>query len=174
MGHPTILEATLRRSPRLLRSIDEYECRTVAVTGGPLGQPAAASPRPRPGLAYHGNMERERRLRATYDAFNARDIEAVLRQMADDVDWPNAWEGGRVYGHDGVRDYWTRQWAVIDPTVEPVVFTTRADGSIAVEVDQVVRRIDGTLVGQSRVIHVYTFRDDLVTRMDVEALTRKD
>ena len=119
-------------------------------------------------------MERERRLRATYDAFNARDIEAVLRQMADDVDWPNAWEGGRVYGHDGVRDYWTRQWAVIDPTVEPVVFTTRADGSIAVEVDQVVRRIDGTLVGQSRVIHVYTFRDDLVTRMDVEALTRKD
>jgi hypothetical protein len=94
--------------------------------------------------------------------------------MAANVDWPNAWEGGRVYGHDGVRDYWTRQWAVIDPTVEPVAFITRSDGSIAVEVDQVVRRVDGTLVGQGRVIHVYAFRDDLVTRMDVEALTRTD
>ena len=109
-----------------------------------------------------------------YEAFNARDIDAVLRQMTADVDWPNAWEGGRVYGHDGVREYWTRQWAVMDPTVEPVAFTARSDGSIAVEVDQVVRRLDGTLVGQGGVIHVYAFRDDLVTRMDVEELTRTD
>ena len=68
-----------------------------------------------------------------YEAFNARDIDAVLRQMAADVDWPNAWEGGRVHGHEGVRDYWTRQWSAIDPAVEPVGFTTRSDGSIAVD-----------------------------------------
>jgi ketosteroid isomerase-like protein len=80
-------------------------------------------------------MEKEQRLRATYAAFNARDIDAVLRQMTEDVDWPNAWEGGRVLGHAGVRDYWTRQWSAIDPSVEPVAFTTRPDGSIAVEVD---------------------------------------
>ena len=68
-------------------------------------------------------MKRETGLRAMYEAFNVRDIEAVLRQMTEDVDWPNAWEGGRVHGHDGVRDYWTRQWSAIDPTVKPAVLS---------------------------------------------------
>jgi ketosteroid isomerase-like protein len=39
-------------------------------------------------------MDRIDRLRATYAAFNARDIDAVLAQMTADVDWSNAWEGG--------------------------------------------------------------------------------
>jgi hypothetical protein len=115
-------------------------------------------------------MDREQRLRATYQAFNVRDIDAVLRQMTADVDWPNAWEGGRVHGHEGVRDYWTRQWSAIDPAVEPVTFTTRPDGNIAVEVDQVTRGLDVTLLGEARVLHVYGFRDDLIARMDVEEL----
>jgi hypothetical protein len=38
-----------------------------------------------------------------YEAFNARDIDAVLLQMGEDVDWPNAWEGGRVHGHGSIR-----------------------------------------------------------------------
>ena len=42
------------------------------------------------------------------------------------------------------------------------------DGSVAVEVHQLVRELDGTLLGESDVQHVYVFRDDLVTRMDVE------
>jgi hypothetical protein len=113
-------------------------------------------------------VEREILLRGMYEAFNARDIEAVLRPMTADVDWPNAWEGGRVQGHEGIRDYWTRQWAAIDPTVTPVAFTTRPDGRVAVEVDQVARSLDGTLLGEGRVIHAYTFRDDLIARMDVE------
>jgi len=109
-----------------------------------------------------------------YEAFNTRDIDAVLHQMAADVDWPNAWEGGRVRGHEGVRDYWTRQWSAIDPTVEPMAFTTRTDGSIAVQVDQVAHDIDGTLLSQGRVLHVYVIRDDLIVRMDVEEPTGPD
>jgi hypothetical protein len=113
-------------------------------------------------------MDPEERLRATYAAFNARDIDAVLAQMTTDVDWPNAWEGGRVQGHDGVRDYWTRQWAAIDPTVEPLGFATLPDGRVAVDVHQVARALDGSLLADARVVHVYAFRDDLVARMDVE------
>jgi hypothetical protein len=107
-------------------------------------------------------------LRATYAAFNARDIDAVLAEMTDDVDWPNAWKGGRVVGHDAVRDYWTRQWAEIDPTVEPVGFTERPDGTVAVQVHAVVRSPDGTLLDDRYVVHVYAFRQDLIERMDVE------
>jgi ketosteroid isomerase-like protein len=113
-------------------------------------------------------MDREERLRATYDAFNARDIDAVLTGMTADVDWPNAWEGGRVHGHAGVRDYWTRQWAAIDPRVEPVAFRERPDGRVAVEVRQVARDLDGNVLAAGRVVHVYAFRDRLVARMDVE------
>ena len=50
-----------------------------------------------------------------YSAFNARDVDTVLAAMSADVDWPNGWEGGRIYGREGVRDYWTRQWAATAP-----------------------------------------------------------
>jgi hypothetical protein len=113
-------------------------------------------------------VDQEALIRTMYAAFNARDIDGVLGQLAADVDWPNAWEGGRVHGHDEVRDYWTRQWAAIDPHVTPTCFTTRDDGSLAVDVHQVVRALDGSLVAENDVRHVYAFLDDLVTRMDVE------
>jgi hypothetical protein len=112
--------------------------------------------------------ERRDMLRATYAAFNARDIDAVLARLTEDVDWPNAWEGGRVAGHAAVRDYWTRQWAEIDPTVEPIEFTERPDGTVAVRVHAVVRSRDGDLLDDRHVVHVYAFRDDLIARMDVE------
>jgi len=110
----------------------------------------------------------ERVVRDAYAAFNARDIGGALAHMQPDVDWPNAWEGGRVHGHNAVRDYWTRQWQEIDPTVEPTAFTHRDDGTIAVTVHQLVKDRDGKLLVDSTVTHVYTFDGDLVSRMDVE------
>ena len=112
--------------------------------------------------------EHEQHLRALYDAFNARDVEAVIAAMQPDVDWPNAWEGGRLHGHAAVRDYWARQFAAIDPRVEPQAFATRDDGRIAVEVHQVVRsRQSGEVLSDRTVTHVYALRDGLVERMDV-------
>jgi ketosteroid isomerase-like protein len=84
-------------------------------------------------------VNREETLRETYRAFNERDIGAVLGVMHPDVNWPNAWEGGRVVGRDAVRDYWARQFEQISSTVEPQSFTEEPDGAITVEVDQVVR-----------------------------------
>jgi SnoaL-like domain len=107
-------------------------------------------------------------LRDMYAAFNAREMDRVLGYLAADVDWPNAWEGGRVHRPEGVRNYWARQWATIDPAVEPVSFRTRPDGNVEVEVDQIARTLDGALLGQGRVLHVYTFRDRLIPRMNVE------
>ena len=43
------------------------------------------------------------------------------------------------------------------------------DGRVAVEVAQVVRALDGALLREATVRHVYTFRDGLVARMDVDA-----
>ncbi|WP_336466990.1 nuclear transport factor 2 family protein [Frigidibacter sp. MR17.14] len=48
-------------------------------------------------------------LRRIYAAFNARDIDAVMRELAPDVLWANAMEGGHEAGQPAVRAYWTRQ-----------------------------------------------------------------
>ena len=110
----------------------------------------------------------EERLRALYDAFNARDVDALLAAMTEDVDWPNAWEGGRVHGREAVRSYWARQWAEIDPHVEPTAIVPLPDGRVAVDVLQTVRSLDGEPLGEGRVRHIYELRDGLVTRIDVE------
>ena len=113
-------------------------------------------------------MDTEQQLRDLYDAFNTRSIDAVLAVVTDDVDWPNAWEGGRVHGKDGIRSYWRRQWAEIDPRVEPLEVTELDDGRFAVAVEQTVLDHDGGLIAKRTVRHVYTLRDGLVARMDVE------
>ena len=62
-------------------------------------------------------------LNYVYKRFNARDMEAVLAALHEDVMWANGMEGGHVQGRDAVRAYWTRQWAMVDPHVEPVSFS---------------------------------------------------
>jgi ketosteroid isomerase-like protein len=110
-------------------------------------------------------------LQRAYEAFNARDIEAALALMHDDVDWPNGMEGGRVTGRDAVRSYWKRQFTLIDSHVEPMGFTEAGDGRVAVDVLQTVRDPHGVVLSEGRVTHVYTLRDDLVVRMDIVART---
>jgi hypothetical protein len=102
-----------------------------------------------------------------YDAFNARDIDRVTARFAPGVDWPNAWEGGRVVGRDAVRDYWLRQWDVIDPVVRPRLVRERADGRYEALVDQTIRDRDGDLLSETVVVHTYTVEDGLIARMDV-------
>lgn len=102
-----------------------------------------------------------------YERFNARDIDAVLAHLSDDVDWPNGWEGGYVRGHDEVRAYWTRQWAEIDGTVVPQAFSTQRDGRIDVAVHQVVKNLDGDLLEDTTVHHIYRLRDGRVEHMEI-------
>src|SRR3954453_23845149 len=78
-----------------------------------------------------------------YERFNARDIDGVLAVLADDVAWANGMDGGHVHGLEAVREYWTRQWTIVSPHVEPVSFTEIADRSVLVEVQQSVRDLEG-------------------------------
>ncbi len=114
----------------------------------------------------------ESTVRAAYRAFNARDIEAALQLMHPEVDWPNAWEGGRVVGRDAVAEYWRRQFDAISSTVEPERFVHEADGSITVTVHQTVRDTKtNALQSDSQVLHRYRLEDGLIVRMDVADAT---
>jgi len=106
-------------------------------------------------------------LHRAYAAFNARDIEGALVTMSPDVVWPNGMEGGTVHGHEGVRAYWTRQWGMIDPHVDPVNFSEDESGRITVDVHQVVRDLSGKVLLDRMVEHVYTLRDGLIQSMDI-------
>jgi len=107
-------------------------------------------------------------LRAAYRDFNARRLDAVLGLMQPDVTWPNGMEGGFVYGHEGVRDYWTRQWSILDPHVEPLEINPDDRARFIVKVHQVVRDLEGKLLVDTIVHHAYTLRDFLIERMDIE------
>lgn len=104
---------------------------------------------------------------ALYDAFNRRDIDAVLASLAPDVIWPNGWEGGMLHGRDAVRDYWLRQWAQINPSVTPMGHTIESDGRTAIHVRQVVRGLDGAVLSRGDVIHVYRIMGGLIRSMEI-------
>jgi len=102
-----------------------------------------------------------------YAGFNARNMDAVLASLADDVAWANGMEGGHVHGRDAVRAYWTRQWAAIDPHVYPLHLTKADDGSTLVEVHQVVHDLQGKLLLDENVLHAFQIQDGRVTRFDI-------
>lgn len=106
-------------------------------------------------------------LQKAYEEFNARNIDAVLSTMKADVEWPNGMEGGIVHGHDEVRSYWTRQWGVIDPHVEPLKFASEDSGRVVVSVHQIVRDLAGQVLFDRIVQHVYTLEDGLVRSMQI-------
>jgi hypothetical protein len=106
-------------------------------------------------------------LKRLYSDFNARKMESLLAAMHPDVVWANGMEGGYVYGREGVRDYWTRQWAIIDPQVEPVGFTPNEPDTIEVEVHQVVRDLEGNTVVDRMVDHVFHLEDGLIRKFEI-------
>ena len=108
-----------------------------------------------------------RLLQRAYAAFNARDLDGALATMSPDVVWPNGMEGGTVHGHEGVRAYWTRQWGLIDPRVEPKTFDVDSVGRIVVGVHQVVRDLSGKVLLDRMVEHVYTLKDGLIQSMEI-------
>ena len=107
-------------------------------------------------------------LLGAYQDFNARRLGDVLNRMLPDVVWPNGMEGGYVYGHDGVREYWTRQWAILDPRVEPLDIKPDERGRWVVKVHQVVRDREGNVLVDTIVHHAYTIHDSLIAQMDIQ------
>ena len=70
-------------------------------------------------------------------------------------------------GGTGVREYWRRQWAEIDPVVMPTAFAQEADGRVRVTVHSLVRDRAGQVLAEHVVEHVYTFEDGLVRAMEI-------
>jgi len=102
-----------------------------------------------------------------YSAFNKRDIDGALALMTEDVSWPKASEGGKIIGKEEIRAYWTRQWGEFDPHVEPLAITEENGGKVCVRVQQLVKSLQGELLSDSEVLHVFTVKSGLIASMDL-------
>jgi hypothetical protein len=107
-------------------------------------------------------------LAGAYRDFNARNLDAVLARLHPQVVWANGMEGGHVRGREAVRAYWTRQWAILDPHVEPTAIRQEPSGRWVVEVHQIVRDLQGNLLTDATVCHFYIFRGAQIERMDIQ------
>lgn len=103
-----------------------------------------------------------------YASFNSREINKVLDLMHPDVEWPNVMEGKMIAGKEAIREYWTHQWQVLNPTVVPEDIEVLKDGRLKIKVHQVVKDMDGKLLFDGYVYHVYTIKNGLIEKMEVE------
>jgi hypothetical protein len=101
-----------------------------------------------------------------YDNFNARRIEKVITQMAENVKWANGMEGGFVYGHEGVREYWLRQFKLISSRVTPLKIS-QAGNKVVIDVRQVVHDTEGKLLMDEQVQHIFTYENGKVCEFQI-------
>ena len=86
--------------------------------------------------------------------------------MTDDVQWANGMNGGYVYGHNNVREYWTRQFTLINSNVTPLEIDE--ENNVAkIKVRQVVHDVNGNLLSDDIVYHYFTLKDDKIIKFDI-------
>jgi len=106
-------------------------------------------------------------LQNLYDAFNKREIEMVLSMMKEDVKWANGMEGGFVYGRDNVRDYWRKQFEIINPQLEATKFGIDETGRNVVTVHQIVEDLEGNLLADKIVTQIFTIENGLIKTFEI-------
>jgi hypothetical protein len=109
-------------------------------------------------------------LKKAYYALNTRDIDAALATMHPNVIWQNSMEERLVEGHSSLREYWTKQWEMVDPDVEPVSIIYDKCGKATANVHQVIRDLNENIIKDEIVQHICLIEDDLIKHVQVEKL----
>ena len=91
-------------------------------------------------------------LERAYRLFNAREIDALLALMTDDIEWPDVANGAVLHAKEAIRPYWEGQFAVADPHVEPTDFIEAGDDLVAV-VDQRILDLQGRPLAPPSVVY---------------------
>lgn len=101
-----------------------------------------------------------------YQNFNDRKIDLVIENMTEDIKWANGMEGGYVYGHDDVREYWTRQFAMVSSNVTPIEIENN-NGVVKIKVHQVVHDLDKKLLADEIVEHFFHLQNDKIAAFNI-------
>jgi hypothetical protein len=102
-----------------------------------------------------------------YRELNARDIDAALARLHPEVAWPSGWGDGSLQGAEALRDHLTRYWSTMQPELTPLRSHRVQGGWIEVDVHQIVRDLDGTVLTDSTLVHAFRERAGLFDRMEL-------
>jgi hypothetical protein len=106
-------------------------------------------------------------LQNLYEAFNKREIEMVISLMHPNVKWANGMEGGFVYGRDQVREYWERQFKMIQPQLQALNFEIDETNRSVVTVHQIIRDLEGNLLLEKTVQQIFTIENGLISKFEI-------
>lgn len=101
-----------------------------------------------------------------YKNFNDRKIDLVISHMTDNVKWANGMDGGYVYGHDAVKDYWTRQFTMVSSNVSPLEIEA-ANEIVKIKVHQVVQDLNGNLLADEFVYHIFHLQENKIAVFEI-------
>lgn len=101
-----------------------------------------------------------------YKNFNDRKIDLVISNVSDNVKWANGMDGGYVYGHKAVRDYWTRQFTLISSNVTPLKIE-KENGIVKIKVHQLVHDLNGNLLADEFVYHIFHLRENKIAVFEI-------
>jgi hypothetical protein len=104
--------------------------------------------------------------RESYQNFNGRKIDLVISKMTEHVKWANGMDGGYVYGHQGVTDYWPRQFTTVSSNVTPIEIREK-DNVVKIKVHQVVHDLNGELLADEIVFHYFHLQQDQIAEFDI-------
>jgi len=106
-------------------------------------------------------------LRYLYNAFNERNIDKAFEVIHPDAVWANSMEGGLVTGHQGIREYWSRQWSYMKWHVRPMSFQMAGHDMYVVQAHQIIRDLTGSIVSIRDLQHIFQIEDGLIKTMTI-------
>lgn len=106
-------------------------------------------------------------LQHLYFAFNEQNADKALEVIHPDAVWANGMEGGLVNGHEGIRDYWSRQWSYIKWHVRPMKFEMPDPATVVVDAHQIIRDPAGSIVSIRDLQHIFQIEDGLIKTMNI-------
>jgi hypothetical protein len=113
-------------------------------------------------------MTNEELIEQVYAAYNRQDADALLAFVSEDVDWPDG--QARLHGKQGLRAYWTRQWAKTRTRDEVLAIATPMPNRSIVRIGQVVRALTGAVISTGTFEHDYLIENRLIMRLDIRRL----
>jgi hypothetical protein len=109
-------------------------------------------------------MKREDAVRATYDAYNARNLPLALAHLSTEISWDDG-KGNTIEGKDAVAKHWTDQWRQADAKVE-IEQLTWHDSALHLAILLDIRKADGSR-GQERLANTLSFSGDSIRSMRI-------
>ena len=106
-------------------------------------------------------------LQDLYAAFNNRELETIISVMHPDVKWATGVEGGFVYRRNAVREYWTKQYQMIQVQLEALKFETDERNQNIVTVHQVVSDLPGNLLVDMTVQQIFTIDNGSIVLYEI-------